>query len=196
MGSLDIRAALQNLPNLDSNGPEIWDVFRWARIYAKTNTDIGGPCLALILEYLIRTNAKAASVASIELLYALESNLLPIKTVMGILERWEKHPVDTIDPNLGASIYEHLIADERYSKDFNVWRNDSALRKRVIEVGYALAMKEEIELYEWALKLGETEAVAESLSVFGSKRTIKSKSYQKRWKAVLNEISKQVPASK
>lgn len=188
MDEAEIVLILKDLPRFDAKDGGFWDASRKLRVFAKSNPSLGEFILARFFEYLIRTNAKVACSASIELRSALEDGVLSIDTVMGILERWEKDPVPSIDPNFGACVYEHLIVDERFAARFHKWKDDQLLRKRYIEVGFALPAEQEIELYEWALGVNESDAISAALQVFGSDRKFKKKTHEKRWTKILDAI--------
>ena len=122
-----------------------------------------GPLMQVVAECLLRLNPTACGYAGIFLRECFEGNLISIEDMFGLLERWERNPVVGFSANLGATVYEHFLVSSILKQRFEKWKEDPVLRGRFIEVGFCLPAAEQLDLYEWALDIGETNAVVSSI---------------------------------
>lgn len=131
-------------------------------IAGKVNDNI----LVLYIDCLLRMRPDSCVFVGRILREWIACKVMRYEIALEIVANWERYPVLGFDPNLGASFYEHLAGREESLKLFLKWKDDKYLRKRLIEVAYAMPINQELDLYEFALSVGEHDSVKSSIETF------------------------------
>jgi hypothetical protein len=144
--------------------------------------------LCCVAEFLLRASKFWCGNAGIFLHECLLDRLISPEEALNILERWERHPVEGFDPNLGANIYEHLFDHGPMQNAFEKWKNDPILRKQYISSAHALPENEGLDVYEWALHIGEKSSVGSSLEALQRDPVPKNTRFKPRWDKILAAV--------
>ena len=173
----------------DDAGAQEFDTgIEFVEMYAKSHQECEF-ILCITADYILRSSVRYCNQTGPLLRKWLKHGNIKPNAAQEILEKWERYPVLGFDPNLGATIYEHLFEHEDCRQLFEKWKTDPVLRKQYISVAYCLPIKEEIETYEWAISIGESAAAQESMRTFAPVRQPPNDVHLKaRWEQVLLQL--------
>jgi len=141
-----------------------------------------------VTDFFLRHSIETCKLAGTFVRDLFEDSLVDSIRLLEVLEKWERAPVTGFDPNLGATVYEHIIQNPQLKNRFGEWKKDKILRQRYIEVAFALPLKEELSVYDWAISIGELEAARSSVVTFLNVKRIPPEQ-ERHWKEIRKALN-------